>query len=70
MLDPEEIPELTIDVFARFRFRVYVLAIRSISFHSASLTGMTDSRGNRVSGKLVNAFDALISASVTGLFSA
>ena len=43
--------------------------IRSISFHSASLTGITDSRGRRVSGKLSNAFDALISASVTGLLS-
>ena len=44
--------------------------IRSISFHSKSVTGITDRRGSRVSGNDANAFDAFISASVTGRASA
>jgi hypothetical protein len=41
--------------------------MRSIRAHSASVTGITDSRAMRTSGKSLNAGSALISASVTRL---
>ena len=48
------------------RLRRVRVAIRSISFHSASDTGMTESRGSRVSTNVAKALEALISARVTG----
>src|SRR2546425_4015266 len=40
--------------------------MRSIRAHSASVTGITDSRAMRTSGKFLKAASALIWASVTG----
>jgi len=44
----------------------YVRLSLSTSLHSASVTGMTDNRGSRVSTNDANALDALISDNVTG----
>src|SRR4051794_1869825 len=44
----------------------YLDAIFSIRAHSESVTGITDNREIRTSGKSANALSALISARVTG----